>query len=44
MKYGDSRVDNNDITAFSSYDGDYVPAHGRLDYPGMGKQVGRLGT
>ena len=39
MKYGDNRVDNSDITASSYYDGNYLPAHGRLDYPGMGNKL-----
>ena len=38
MKYGDSRVDNSHITASSCYDNAYLPAHGRLDYPGKGKK------
>ena len=38
MKYGDSRVDNSDITASSYYDNAFLPAHGRLDYPGVGNR------
>ena len=35
MKYGDSKVANSHITASSYYSGNYLPAHGRLDYPGV---------
>ena len=38
MKYGDNRVDNSDIIASSYYNDNYLPAHGRLDYPGMGNR------
>ena len=38
MKYGDSRVDNSHITVSSNYSDRFLPAHGRLDCPGMGKK------
>ena len=38
MKNGDSRVDNSDITASSNYSDRFLPANGRLDYPGMGNK------